>query len=404
MASLRPRMTSFGRGIGVALVVAAAACTARPLDPGTGGDTSTAPQHDAAPSVAGRDASTADPPRDAMDAIADNDARDALGSVDVSPADGPFRGDAQPDADGGPVRDGGLDGTTSKPRALTLVLDGAPWYASQATQGIAVDPAGRVYLQDSTAVYTVEGSTVAKYLTAGEAAVQGFGDMDIGPDGRLYIVASYPNTVSGFGIVRSSEPHVAEKWIDLSPPLMDVSKIAVIDDGEIAAVSRSGFWTFTDAGGRLVYGPSTQSWSPGCACEDLAAARSGVFLYQPGCNAYPILRGRTDGSGVGTLYNAAIGQVSEVSASNFTCVARDPAGGFYFIVQNVADYAPRLFHVTEGAQGASGLTLIDTVPSFAEAKKQASSTFGFLFCSLATGKDGAVYFQTYAQLWKVAAP
>jgi len=63
-------MTSFGRGIGVALVVAAAACTARPLDPGTGGDTSTAPQHDAAPSVAGRDASTADPPRDAMDAIA----------------------------------------------------------------------------------------------------------------------------------------------------------------------------------------------------------------------------------------------------------------------------------------------------------------------------------------------
>lgn len=398
-------MKSFGGRVGVVLVVAAAACTARPLDPGTGEPTDTPPPHDAAPSVAGRDADIVEPPRDAaapIDAIADIGGRDI---IDEPLADGPSGGDAQAGADGGPVRDGGPDGTTSKPRTLTLVYEGAPWYASQATQGIAVDPAGRVYVQDATTVYQVEGNALGKYLTSDEAAVKGFGDMDIGPDGRLYIAASWPTPGATFGILRSSAPHVAERWIDLTPTLMDVSKIAVIDDGAIAAVSRSGFWTFTDAGGKLIYGPSTPyAWSPGCACEDLAAARSGVFLYQPGCNAYPILRGQTDGSGVSTLYNAAVGHDSEVSASNFTCVARDPTGGFYFIVQNIDDYAPRLFHVTEGAQGTSGLALIDTVPSFAEAKKRASSTFGFMYCSLATGQDGAVYFQTYAQLWKVAPP
>jgi hypothetical protein len=357
-----------------------------PLDRGTGEPVGTPPPHDAAPSVAGREGGTTDTRRDAMDVQID--ARD---SVDVPPG-----ADAQPKVDGGP------DAATSKPRALNLVLDGAPWYASQATQGMAVDSYGRVYVQDSTAVYQVEDSTVGRYLTASEAGVQGFGDMDIAPDDSLYIVASWPNTVGGFGIVRSRAPHAAERWRDLSPPLMDVSKIGIIAEGVITAVSRSGYWIFTDTGDELLYGPSMQTFSQGCACEDLAVARSGVFLYQPGCNGSPILRGQGDGSGVAKLYNASIGQVSEVSASNFTCAARDPAGGFYFIVQNVDDYAPRLFHVTEDAQGTSGLTSIDTVPSFAEAKKQASSTFGFLYCSLATGPDGAVYFQTYAQLWKVA--
>jgi len=390
-------MKSFGGRLGVVLV-AVLGCNARPLDPETGEPAGTPPPRDAAPSVAGRDAGTPEPPHDAMDG--DLDARD---SVDVPPTDGPFS-DVQPGIDGGPVRDGGPDGTTSKPRALTLVLDGAPWYATQATQGMAVDSYGRVFVQDSTAVYKVEDSTVGKYLTAGEAGVQGFGDMDIALDDSLYIVASWPNTVGGFGIVRAREPHVAERWRDLSPTLMDVSKIGVIAEGVITAVSRSGYWIFTDTGDELLYGPSMQTYSQGCACEDLAVARSGVFLYQPGCNAYPLYRGQGDGSGVARLYSASIGQVSEVSASNFTCAARDPAGGFYFIVQNTSDNAPRLFHVTEDAQGTTGLTAIDTVPSFAAAKKQASNTFGFLYCSLATGPDGAVYFQTYAQLWKVAPP
>ena len=202
--------------------------------------------------------------------------------------------------------------------------------------------------------------------------------------------------------MRSSQPHQVEPWLDLSPTLTDVANMAVIDDGVVGVISRTGFWMFSDGGSQLVYGQSPLSGYHGCACQDLAAARSGFFLYQPGCNGSPILRGRSDGSGVGVLYNTALTQASEVPASNFTCVARDPSGGFYFIAQNISDGAPRLYHVADDAQGASGLTWIETAPSFAEAKNRASNVFGFSYCSLATAGDGTVYFQTYAQLWKVS--
>jgi hypothetical protein len=140
----------------------------------------------------------------------------------------------------------------------------------------------------------------------------------------------------------------------------------------------------------------------GCACQDLAADRSGTFLYQSGCNGYPLLRGQTDGSGVGVLYPTSLVGPSDIAADNFLCVARDPAGGFYLAVDDPNDGAPRLYHVADDAQGRSGLTWIETAPSFAEASQQRSNVFGFDFCSLATAPDGTVYFQTYAQLWKVS--
>jgi hypothetical protein len=131
-----------------------------------------------------------------------------------------------------------------------------------------------------------------------------------------------------------------------------------------------------------------------------------VFLYQPGCNGYPLLRGNADGTGVGVLYNTTITPPSAVSADNFLCSARDPSGGFYIIVEDVSDGAPRLYHLAGDAQGTARPTTdpvwIPTVPSFAQAKKSQSETFGFLFCSIATARDGTVFFQTYHQLWKVS--
>ena len=331
--------------------------------------------------------------------------------------------DRPPGPDGGAVDaaavEGGavaVDGGASdrggkRPRVLSLVLDGAPWYASQSTQGIAADAQGKVYVADGAHIFMVDGAAVSTYLPAAEAAAgaeagassPGIGDLDIGPDGRLYFVTYWSSTTTGarLGVMRSSQPHVAQPWIDVAPTTMDVGEIAVIDDGVIALVSRTGFWTFSDAGGKLIYAPSLVG-TQGCADEDLAAGPSGTFLYQPGCNGSSLLRGQADGSGVGVLYPSSLLGSSDIAANNFLCVARDPSGGFYLAVDDPTDDEPRLYHVADDAQGTSGLTWIETAPSFAQASQQKSDVFGFDFCSLATAPDGTVYFQSYAQLWKVS--
>jgi len=396
-------MSSFGARVGAVLVLGCAglACSARPLDPdrrsqgagGTAAGGSSEPTRGTGGMTAGRDAGTTT----GFDAAAEvSQAHDAV--ADLPGPDGPPDGGA----DGTP--DVGSDGAVRGPRMLSLVLDGAPWYASQSTGSISVDARGKVYVGDYANVFMVDVPTAAvtTYLTAAEAGGNGFGDHDIGPDGRLYIVMS--RTVAGtLGIVRSSQAHQAEWWVDLSPTLMEAGVMGVIGDGYIGITSRAGFWTFTDGGGKLVYDKTQLVSTDSCANLDLAVARSGTFLYQPGCNGYPLLRGHADGSGVGPIYTTAVSPPNILPASNFSCSARDPSGGFYFIIQDVDDYAPRLYHMTEDAQGTSGLTWTETTPSFLEAKKRVSNVYGFDFCALAAANDGTVYFQSYAQLW-MASP
>jgi hypothetical protein len=334
--------------------------------------------------------------RDAIDAASDL-APDVAGSTDA-------RGDAA-----GGATD---DAMTSGPRTLSLVLRGAPWFATQATMGIAVDDFNRVYVGDDATVFVVDGTSIGTYLAVTDApnpngARLGFGDLDIGPDGQLYIVSTafLVGTSWTVGIVQSSTAHHAQPWADLSA-VDQPQKLAAIDGGHVGLVSRDGFWTFTEQGGQVVYDMTRLKDTFGCASQDLAAAPSGIFLYQPGCNAYPILRGQADGSGVGVLYDTVVLQPSSpLPADNFTCVARDPSGGFYMIVDVYVDGStePRLYHVAEDAQGTTGLTWIPTVPSFGEAKKtQNDSVFGFDFCSIAVARDGTVFYQTYGQLWRVS--
>jgi hypothetical protein len=396
-------MRSVAGTLAVVIAIGAAelACGSGTLDPARGVPP-WSQRRDAAADVQPNDAVAPADVQQPRDAATDILPRDATASTDAPRADAVTdqrAGDGPPGVEGGGGPDGAVD--AGPRRMLTQVLEGAPWYATQATQGIAVDSRGRVYVGDHDNVFMVEADAVTTHLTATEAGGTGFGDFDIDSDDRLYIVTVGRTPGLGVSVVRSSQPHQIDPWIDLSPTLTDASKLAVIDDGTIAVISRAGFWTFTDAGGAQIYSQSQMVGSSGCATQDLAAAPSGVFLYQPGCNGSPLLRGHSDGTGVGILYNTSFGQPSEISASNFLCVARDPSGGFYVVVDGIGE-TPRLYHVAEDAQGTSGLTWIDTTPSFAQAKARASSVFGFRYCSLAAARDGTVYFQSYAQLWKVA--
>jgi hypothetical protein len=309
---------------------------------------------------------------------------------------------------------GGSDGSSDKADAavtsdgtwkLTNVLSGAPWDLVQTVAGMAVDDRGRVYLADAKNIYVVDGRAVSVYLTLDEAISTAgitdglfddyLEDLDFGPDGELYIL------LAGH-VVRSSVPHQARLWRGL-PTLSYPHRLAVVGAGHVSIVDDNGFWNVTKDSASLVYTKAQIHSERGCAVEDLSAAPSGVFLYQAGCNAWPIVRGKADGSGVGILYETDLFNSSPIHAKNFLCSARDPSGGFYLVVDDAVDnrLGSHLYHVAESSDAPTPLVSIEPVPSFYEAEQSQSEDFAFWYCSLAVGKDGTVFYQTRSQLWKV---
>jgi hypothetical protein len=283
---------------------------------------------------------------------------------------------------------------------LEQVFTGATWSVGQSVAGMAADAEGRVYLADANNVYVYVCGRLLIYMTAAEAAAiaglspvvaaVGIQDMDMAPDGSLYILL-------WGGIVHSSAPHSGELFRSTSG-LTSPHRLGAIANDRVAVTHFGGLTEYTPADASLVYLASQLDLQSGCAVEDLTTNPSGVFLYAVGCNAWPLLRGSLDGSGVWILSTT-----SALQANNFICSARDPAGGFYTVITDQNDQ-PHLYHVDEVATGTQAFTEVVTSPSFIEAEASQNETFAFLYCSLATAPDGTVFFQTMSQLWKVAPP
>ena len=416
-------------GFATCFVAATLSCNARPLvppsvtpsahDAAASTDDAAQPVHDAAPSGADGepDAGSIAPDAGSIapDAAPETVPRDA-GSFDTT------RDAPSPDADAAVPRDAGMDGAlgdiaTSPPRRLTKVLSGGPWMTFQWTPGMAVDEQGRVYLEDKTNVYMVDGQTVSTYLTFAEATAKTnlknptrIIDLDRGPDGLLYLLVGGSDDKSLYSgnsvpsvVVRSGGPHVAELWQDASK-LTFAKRMTVRAAGSVAIVSDEGLTLLSDTGSQGLYTRYQIHHQFGCAWEHIVAAPSGVFLELPGCNEGTLWRGNLDGSGVGLLYDGdQFKAPTNQYKPNFVCSTRDPSGGFYFVLGRLLDnQGSHLYHVTETASGADGLTLIDTVPTFVEASKTQNETFAFDFCSLAAAPDGTIFYATYSQLWKVS--
>jgi len=316
--------------------------------------------------------------------------------TDAGGADGGIAGE-----DGG-AGEAGAGGAGSA-RQLSLLIESGPWQVVQQTTGIAADAAGHVYVADSGTVYAVQGRHVSTFLTledvspvVGHRGDGGFYDLDIGPDQRLYLAV-------GSTVMRTDTPHRAQLWRDLGQGwLPSYEKLGVLAGGCVGLLNGEGFWLATPQGQRRVYDREQVQYQQGCAAEDLATAASGVFLYQPGCNGYPLRRGHADGSGMATLYETDTLGKSPLHASNFNCVARDPAGGFYALVSADNYYHdPQLFHLTDTSDDSNGFEPIATTPSIAEANAAHGNVLTFDFCSLAAAPNGDVYIQTIGQLWRV---
>ena len=309
----------------------------------------------------------------------------------------------------GTTEPGGGGGTTTNVRAsIAQVLKGAPWGYGQHTMGFAVDSAGLVYVQDEMNVYVVDGDVIDVFLTAEEAAVVAdlgyarFQDMDIGPDDQLYI-STYET------ILKTNTAHTAEVWGDYRGPdglYMIQGKLSVISDDEVLLAADHALYRLNHSESEIVYGDVDDTglqWHTGCTCQELTTSRSGVFLYQPGCNASPLMRGNADGSGVGVLYESSFGDDEHaLNASNFLCSTRAPQGGFYVVVDNPEyDVNSVLYYLSEDSNESRGFASVPTAPTLTEAEKIADETFSFRFCSLAVAPDGAIYMQTMSQLWRI---
>jgi hypothetical protein len=324
--------------------------------------------------------------------------------------DGPVASDAS--AEGGPADASSAHDApvadAAKIRTLTRAVQNAPWRTG-GLDGLAADVRHRVYRIDDGRLFMVEGGVVSTYLSIEEAVDQvglrpaaRFIDLDMGADGVLHVLLTgtlkTANT-SATLVTQSSGPHLVTNWRDLST--YTASQVSVIGAGKIAFIDYSGLWIATATSQKLLFPESMLKSTDGCAAQELTANPSGVFLYEPGCNIYPILRGNADGSAVRVLYEPTL---APIYGGNFLCTARDPAGGFYMMVNDVDGGSPRMYHVSEDAEGAVGLEHVVTEPSFGEARLTQAERGVFESCSLATAPDGTVYVQTVSQLWVVSPP
>jgi hypothetical protein len=271
----------------------------------------------------------------------------------------------------------------------------APWTTGQGTAGMVVDSANRVYVADWDTVYVVEGTSPSAYLTIAEAqSTTGvstlnryFLDMDIAPDGSFYLLTNY-------AILRSTAPHVATLVQSVT---QSTRSMGVVGNGHVAvATVFDGLWSVTSAGPERRYTNSELGPARDCGVADIATTPSGLFLFEPACNPSALWRGHIDGSGVERMYEAEPFGINPLNATTFTCITRDPQGGFYVI--GGAPEGPVLFHLCEGATRFAGYNHLPTTPSFSEA----ATGLAFEFCSIASAADGTLFVQTFNELWKVA--
>jgi len=308
---------------------------------------------------------------------------------------------------GGSGGSGGGAGKSSAPHVGTARLKHIALDASLApllgTTGIAVDHDGRVYASDAEAVYRVTDTTVETFLTAADieagltmgALVPRIDDIDIDPDDTLYVMAS--------GILVSARaPHDFDLVLDmrLYTDFFEASHLGVVTGGYAAVVKDDGLWRVSGEPENR-YAAEQLGWSSGCEREDLAVAQTGTFLYQPGCVGSPLIRGDVAGGEVGVLYEPVSNTDNPLEAQNFLCVGRDPAGGFYVVVDNDLNHT-ELFHLAEQNDG-TGVQRIEMEPTLQSVRERSEPPFAMRYCSIAVDPEaGSVSLLTVGELYRIS--
>jgi len=338
---------------------------------------------------------------------------DKQGRLLVATLGGVFRlesdgdpGPSRPDGGMPPTPDGGAGGPT--PRPITALTPNGPWLPK--ASGLAVDATHRVYVADDSAVYVVDAAgTSSPYLTRAEAAstaglasAQAIFDIDTGPDGKLYVLLSngpLADATRTDTIVTSSAAHQATRLGDLAPPSR--ARMAVIGAGRVGYYTLSDFWSATAAGTQNVYAAAALGWDTDyCVIGDVLIGASGAVAFVPSCSWNPIQVGTVTGGPIGTLYEPIA--PNSLFSEHFGCGAKDPAGGFTFMVTDfVGGHNPRLVHLPETATGTAVPAPVPTRPTLGEVSVGAGGGL-FYDCLMAIAPDGVIYVQSSDGIWKIA--
>ena len=217
-------------------------------------------------------------------------------------------GPSQPDGGMPATPDGGTGGPT--PRPLAALTENGPWL--RRASGLAVDAAHHVYVSDNSTVYVIDDAgTSSPYLTlaevastAGLATAQTIFDIDVGPDGKLYVLLSnglLADATRTDTIVTSSAAHQATRLGDLAP--LTRARMAVMGTGSVGYYTLGEFWSATAAGTQNIYTAAALGWDTEyCVIGDVLISGSGTVAFLPSCSWRPIQVGTVSGGPLGTLY------------------------------------------------------------------------------------------------------
>ena len=278
--------------------------------------------------------------------------------------------------------------TATIPTPYTFEKLAGPTIWTNLKRTLAVDSQDQVYVTSGSTIFRVNGSGPTIYLsaTALATAIGGGADasslnitsIDTGPDDKLYILERMYRKILVSDGLGSVTVHRDISNIPGFPQL-----IGVIDYDNILLINLyDGLWFVKGSGNSLLYDDTLVLGGTDCGTEDFAVRYDGYFGYLPGCNGSPMVGGKSDGSGVGTLLTNAV-DVGLGSFYNFSAIGRNATGGYVISIDGA-----RIGHVTTAGQ----LELIHTQPELdVLAQVMGEGTFGFYYSSIAEGPTGNIY-------------
>lgn len=292
-------------------------------------------------------------------------------------------------------RDAAVDAPASM--KLTQVVAEGPW--GLGGRGLAVDQNGNLFVAAVEAVYVSSGAEASVYLSRDDiSAILGpeyplpdWDDLDVGPDGLVYLLSSQH-------IIRSANAHQGEVLRKFLPIVFPRHLAVFSPDISFVLTANRELFRIDATGYALVYDISQMHGVNACVGEELEIQRSGTFLYLPGCDGSPVVRGHVDGSGTIALFD---GHPNALNARFFLCAARDPAGGFFIMIEDDTTNDPKLMHFDEGVSAMAGYRTITTSPSLADAVIEHELVFDFSDCQMAAAHDGSVWIRTEKQLLRL---
>ncbi len=273
---------------------------------------------------------------------------------------------------GGPASSTGSGGSPYLADHYSLEHWVGPQIWSGLTRSTAVDLQDRVYVTDGAAIFVVDDGVPSMYLSHNELTAFDDDaeviDMDVGPDGNLYILLGDFSP----SILVSSAPHSAAVHIDGVADPYSASRMAVESPDRILLVTTFDGMLAVSAGGVTSIYPDEALGGSGCLGEDVAASQDGYVYYLPGCNGTPVLGGKSDGSGLGILGDPD--DLGEYYFWMFGGLARNPPGGtvvnlvgtiYHFTIDGVAtevNTTPTLENITDD-EGVFHVAPIEVGPS-----------------------------------------